>query len=96
MNLHEVFPAGSTVLTHVNRVSRSGMTRWIECYTSEGLNVTEAVAEVLGYLFDPRKGMKVTGCGMDMGFAVVYALSRKLYQGEGVDAGYVLKQEWMY
>ena len=37
-------------------------------------------AKALGYTMDrDREGLRVSGCGMDMGFHVVYSLSRVLY-----------------
>jgi len=39
------------------------------------------IAKALGMRFDrDREGIKVSGCGMDMGFHVVYNLSRTLFQ----------------
>jgi hypothetical protein len=51
------------------------------------------VAEALDMRYDrEREGVKIGGCGMDMGFALVYDLSRVLFQdsfdciGEGCPA----------
>jgi hypothetical protein len=56
-----------------------------------------------------REGLRVSGCGMDMGFDIVYNLGRFLFpKGDGktvtgrngdtkpeTDGGYLLKQEWL-
>lgn len=103
--LREWFPKGSTVYTILRHVSRSGMQRTIGLVSLRGQedgretnpNAVDirhpnyAASEVLGYTLDKqREGVKVGGCGMDMGFAVVYDLARVLY-----DDGYALKHEWL-
>jgi hypothetical protein len=40
--------------------------------------------------FGDRNGIRVGGCGMDMGFHLVYTLSRALF-----DDGYYVKHEWL-
>lgn len=77
--LREAMPPGSTVYTQLQHVSRSGMMRHISVRTSlEGLHDWD-VAAVAGYTLAPREGIKVSGAGMDMGFSLVYNLSRTLY-----------------
>ena len=40
--------------------------------------------------------IRVSGAGMDVGFHVVYSLSRILYEGTGAgDAGYFLNHRWL-
>jgi hypothetical protein len=77
--LREVMPPGTTVYTILRHVSQSGMMRHISVKTElEGLhdwNVALATESRLA----PQEGIKVTGAGMDMGFALVYHLSRVLY-----------------
>lgn len=79
---------GSTVYTSVSQVSQSGMSRHIHCYIVDGAeinNITYWVARVCGDRISPKSGgLVISGCGMDMGFAVVYNLSRVLFQ-EGFD-----------
>lgn len=82
--LREVLRPGDRVRTVLRHVSASGMTRWIDVYKLEGgdaLYLTGNVATATGYRTDPRYGhaLKVEGCGMDMGFAVVYNLGRTLW-----------------
>ena len=68
----------------VNRhVSRSGMSRRLDFYLlrkGKLIYITPHVAEIT----DNRRSkvdhaLVIGGCGMDMGFAVVYDLSRKLF-----------------
>ena len=78
---------GDMVYTKLNHVSRSGMQRSIEVMIirdNEPLNLTYDVSQLLGYKIDQKHdGLKVGGCGMDMGFSVVYNLSSALYRESG-------------
>jgi len=89
LSLRGLLPPGSTVFTKLNHVSRSGMTRSIEVMVfrdNKPVNLTSSVAEILGYkIHNKHYGLKVGGCGMDMGFSVVYNLSSALYRGVGYD-----------
>jgi len=77
--LREMYPPGSTVSTLLRHVSRSGMQRTV-CVIKNEEDVSWLVARALDMRFDrDRGGVKVTGCGMDMGFHVAYSLSRTLY-----------------
>ena len=82
--LRELFPAGSTVHTVLRHVSQSGMSRSISVLAIDEdgpRDVSYLVARALGDRVDQhRGGVKVTGCGMDMGFHLVYALSSVLYR----------------
>lgn len=81
--LLSVLEPGSTVYTIVTHVSRSGMSRSIQTMIardSEIVDITWAVCRVLGLKFDQSNGgAKVSGCGMDMAFKVVYDLGRALW-----------------
>ena len=85
--LRELLPPGTTVYTKLNHVSSSGMMRVIEVMIfkdNEPRYLTYAVADLLGYkLHKKYEGLKVGGCGMDMGFSVVYGLSAQLYRESG-------------
>lgn len=93
--LRELFPPGSTASTVLRHVTRSGMGRTISVLAADadGIHdVSWAVARAAGFPFDrDRGGVKVGGCGMDMGFHLVYAMSRVLYPdghsctGQGAD-----------
>ncbi len=107
--LHKMLKPGSKVVTVLRNVSRSGMSRRIDLYTvhkGEMVYLSHAAAVVMG---DPRpdNGIKVGGCGMDMGFHLVYNLGATLWpkgtpkphgsrNGEpDSDGGYALKQSWL-
>lgn len=58
--------------------------------TVDHVHPNYAVSVVTGYPRDKgrgREGVKVGGCGMDMGFALVHSLSERLYGGEQCDCG---------
>jgi len=55
------------------------------------LHPNYAVSVVTGYSLDKRpgyNGVKIGGCGMDMGFALVEHVSSKLYGGKRCDCGF--------
>ena len=90
----------ATVYTVLRSVSASGMTRHISLKVAHGgdiLDITYLAAQALGERVSDRNGfntLKVNGCGMDMGFHLVYNLSSVLYAG--LDrAGYKLAQRWL-
>lgn len=89
-----------TVYTILRKVSASGMTRHISFKSVEGssiYDITYLVARVLGDKVSDVNGyntIKVNGCGMDMGFHMVYSLSSVLYKGEE-RAGYKLSHRWL-
>ena len=75
---------GRTVYTKLTHVSRSGMSRSIECYLAQGrdnlTDITWQVARATNSRLDNNHGgIVMGGCGMDMGFALVYGLGRTLY-----------------
>lgn len=74
---------GETVYTILRNVSRSGMTRHLDVYVMRDnapRRITWAVGKACGYAYSDRwDALTVGGCGMDMGFHVVYGLSRTIY-----------------
>ena len=81
--LAELTP-GRTVYTKLTHVSRSGMSRSIEVYLAEGrdnlTDITWQVARATNSRVDNNHGgIVMQGCGMDMGYALVYGLGRTLY-----------------
>ena len=100
--LRDLYPIGGSVTTLVSDVSSDGMNRTVTILAvrnGEICNVSNDVARVLGRKVKDG-GIRVGGCGMDMGFAIVYELGRCLY-GNSVgrvdsplvhnsDAGYAL------
>lgn len=109
-SLRAILPPGSTVYTVLRHVSRSGMLRAIDVYAIKCVDgviekywLTPKVAAVCGYSINKRHdALTVNGCGMDMGFDVVYNLSYALY-GRVTDpalettrdGGYSLKHQWL-
>ena len=99
--LMDVLPVGATCYTQVTSVAKSGMSRKMKFFAVEGgeiINVTWHVAIALGDSVQSDRTIRVIGCGMDMGFHMVYNLSRTLYRDiktNGGDSGYALKQRWL-
>lgn len=78
--LRELLPPGSTCKTVLRHVSRSGMTRAISPVVGDE-DVTYLVLRAMpDHRFNrTHGGITMGGCGMDMGFALVYSLSHALY-----------------
>lgn len=73
-------PVGCTVTTVLTHVSASGMTRTIRVFDPNMAEITHLIARTGLFGRDPKhNGLRVGGVGMDMGFHVVYELSRLLY-----------------
>lgn len=90
--LRETLKPGDTVYCQIKSVSRSGMSRVIQLLTIENNEprwIGYSAALAMGDTYDQkREGIKIGGCGMDMGFALVYNLARTLFHpfictGEG-------------
>jgi len=112
--LREILKPGDTVFTKLQHVSRSGMSRVIMPFIikdNEPRYLGWVVAKATGRSYNRKKeGVNVGGCGMDMGFELVYTLSRYLFpdgfkvEGRGrnsdtsgwdKDGGYGLNQRWL-
>lgn len=83
--LRKTLKPGRKVTCVLRHCARSGMCRWIDLYYIDGkgerqwLSYQAALAGV-GDSFDKkRECIRVSGCGMDMGFALVYNLNCILY-----------------
>lgn len=92
--LRELLQPGDTIHLTLEHVSRSGMVRDVVPYVikdNDPIYLGGYVATALGW---PRRagkdGVRVDGCGMDMGFHLVYTLAWRLF-----DDGYALKHRWM-
>ena len=101
---------GDTINTILRHTSRSGMSRSISLLKGDQ-DISYFAALAMGDKIDQKNGgIKIGGCGMDMGFALVYNLSYALFpQGfkvEGIgrngdksgwddDGGYALKHRWI-
>jgi hypothetical protein len=98
--LRRTCPPGTRVYTVLQHVSRSGMMRAISCYVVKGreiVNITFQVGKVLEYRHHKDGGLKVGGCGMDMGFHLVNSLSYALHgmesKGKGASEEYFSDRE---
>ena len=82
--LEKFAPQGSTIYGIVKHVSKSGMLREIDFYViadNQPRYLSGYIANVLGMKLGDR-GLRVSGAGMDMIFAVVYDLAQRVY-GDG-------------
>lgn len=101
---------GSKIFVKCSHVARSGMSRHLGLYVAhEGdlVRLTGYAADLLDYRLAKSGDLVIGGCGMDMGFAVVYELGSALWpkgtdephgtrNGEPDSAGgYALKHCWM-
>ena len=82
--LRRLLPPGTTVYTVLRHVSSSGMYRAISLVipTRDGIHNLDYLIKRadLGYKIDRNHGgLAAGGAGMDMGFGLVYGLSRSLY-----------------
>lgn len=81
--LKKYLKPGDTVYTHVEHVSRSGMYRVIRLYVideNQPMDISYTASILLEGYDEKHNGCRASGCGMDMGFALVYALSRRLFE----------------
>lgn len=84
--LKELFKKGKyTVYTVLRHVSRSGMMRRISCFIivkNKPINIDWYIEKLGTYNRDRNhEGLKIGGCGMDMGFSLVYNTSSTVYRG---------------
>ena len=81
--LRNILKPGDTIDCVLRHVSRSGMSRRIDLFarTPDGpMFITGMAAAAMGERWDRDKGgLVVGGCGMDMGFHLVYNLSYTLW-----------------
>lgn len=107
--LERVKPA-QTVYCSLRNVSASGMRRRIELFIVENghiCNISFAAAIVTHRKLSDKGGIICNGCGMDMGFDLVYSLGSALWptgtpaphgkrNGEEDSAGgYALRSAWL-
>ena len=91
--LKDWFPKGSTAHTTVRHVNPKGTSRHIKVLAISGeriQNVSYYVSKLLDWRYTDKEAIFVGGCGMDMGFHLIYTLSSVLY-----DDGYAIKQSWV-
>ena len=81
--LRETLKPGDTVWCQLKSVSQSGMSRVIQLVVIKDNRpqwIGWAAARAMGMTYDRnREGIKISGCGMDMGFALVYDLAKTLF-----------------
>jgi hypothetical protein len=80
--LRALLRPGDTISTILRHCSRSGMYRSISLVVvskGEQLPIDRYASTLLGEKIDRHGGIGVGGCGMDMGFHLVYSLSRALF-----------------
>lgn len=88
------------VYTISRHTSSSGMSEDISLVyikNNEPYHINYSASLALGDKLVSRNGhdaIRVNGCGMDMGFHLVYSLSSVLFAGQE-RAGYVLSHRWM-
>lgn len=89
--LREILKPGDTVFVSLKHVSRSGMSRVIMPLVirdNEPRYLGWTVAKATGRTYNRNhEGVNVGGCGMDMGFELVYTLSRYLFPDGFGDLG---------
>lgn len=80
--LRKMLRPGTTVYCKPDHVSKSGMLCEISLYVihkGELVCINGRASQIIGWNIGKHGGIKVTGCGMDMGFHLVYTLSSYLY-----------------
>lgn len=85
--LRKAIKPGEVIYTILRHCSASGMRRVIDVYVmrdNEPLGYSWSVAHAIGATYNRKhEGVQVNGCGMDMGFHIVYSLSYALgFEGE--------------
>lgn len=93
IHLRTVLSPGDTVYTVLRHVSRSGMSRNIDLYymaqDDKGTCAPQWISAYVGHAigspqsyknWQHSQGLTVGGCGMDMGFHLVYELSMTLFR----------------
>ena len=93
--LREWVKPGDTIWCVLRSVSRTGMMRVIDFQKFEAdgrhLSLGWNIAKALDMPYNrDREGVRVSGCGMDMGFHVVSGLAFKLFGAESA-----LRSEWL-
>jgi len=80
--LLKIVKPGDTIYTILKHVSKSGMSRVIDLYVmrdNEPVRISWSASKLLEGYDERHEGCKAGGCGMDMGFHLVYNLSHALF-----------------
>ncbi len=114
----ELLNGNRKVYTRIDSVSASGMSRQISAFipvvdkrdgSPDIVNISYYIAKILHNRQGKSGGVIMGGCGMDMGFSMVYNVSSYLFLGgDGktvtgrngdtkpeTDGGYILQQSWL-
>ena len=95
---------GQTIYCTLRSVSASGMQRRISLHTihkGELIPLDHAVSVLTGRTLSDKGGIVCNGCGMDMGFDLVYSLSYSIWpkgtrnSQPDKDGGYALRHSWI-
>ena len=82
--LRKYMKPGATVYTKMKHCARSGMMRVIDVFVirnNEPLRLTWSACIAVGIKYNRKhEGAEMGGCGMDMGFALVYEIGATLYR----------------
>ena len=110
VELRKLIIPGQTVYCTLRSVSSSGMSRRISLHIIENgtlRSIDSLAADATDTAHSDKGGLIVGGCGMDMGFHIVYTLGYALWPNgtpapHGVrngapdtNGGYALKSEWV-
>lgn len=105
--LREWVKPGDKVYCILRKRANSGMSRWIGFVVfkdNRAVHLNYLMAKLLDRrMNDDGDGLFVSGCGMDMGFSVVYNLAATLYPTKSdkpeshrdSTGGYSLTHEWL-
>ena len=109
--LHTLLKPSDMVYCVLRHVSASGMSRAIDFFVFRNDRphcISGLISEVTSYKRHRKHaGLDIGGCGMDMGFHVVYTLGATMWQAgtpepHGIrngepdsDGGYALKHAWL-
>lgn len=95
--LREIICPGDTVYTILEHVSKSGMLREVRVLTmvnNRPWDLSYMVSILLDIPQGKTRGLRMAGCGIDMGFQLVYLLSGALF-GYHHEGEYALRQVWL-
>lgn len=95
VQLREICPPGTEVRCILRHCSRSEMQREISALVGDYRDISYLVARAIGSRLGKHHAVIMGGCGMDMGFAMVNALSYALHGTDVPRAGYTLTHQWI-